>query len=189
MLLVYRRSVAFDLSRIVPAAIFVLVLESIAMGLWYLSLRLERRRLKRWAVAVGLLPVLALGSRLANDYLAGSYDTFRTSTPGPPGRKGSTTRQIPFPVNEGRSVQQISVTPRASLEELPAGPVPLGYWLKSPQGETLAQGEEQLAPGQGTRWQPLKATVETQQPGTYMLLLEIFGPVDVADIEIRELHD
>ena len=189
MLLVYRRSVALDLSRLVPTAIFILVFECIAMGLWYLGLRLGRIKLRRLAFMVGLIPVVALAAQFANYSLKGARDTFRTFTPGPPGRKGSTIREISFPVNEGPSVQQISVTPRASPEELPAGPVPLRYWVKSPQGETLAQGEEQLAAGQGTRWQPLKATVETKVPGTYTLVLEIFGPVDVADIEILELHD
>jgi hypothetical protein len=78
--------------------------------------------------------------------------------------------------------------------------VHLRFTVRSPEGDTLAQGEGDLAPAPARRtwighlwprsypplrWVPLQGQFQAREEGQYKLTLDIPQPIDSVDVVIR----
>jgi len=52
----------------------------------------------------------------------------------------------------------------------------------------LAQGEQELAPAKGFRWQALRAEFRPREQGQHLLLMDIPSPVGHVDYWVKELR-
>ena len=180
---------AVNLENLPALSFFILVPVIIGLGLWYLALRLGRRALKRWSLAVGILPFLVIAMRVLQDWSeAQPPPPFRTSVPGPAGRTGWAIREIPFNVAEGGMTHRVTLLARSSPEAPPAKPVSLGFSIRSATGEEIAAETRDLQPDRDLRWKPAKALIQPGHPGEYLIRVNVPGPVDVLDVEVAEVR-
>jgi hypothetical protein len=177
------------LEQIPGAILLTLIAILIAMGLWYLGLRFRSLKTRQAAVMVALLPVLGIGVQLGSTWLGvGRPIEFHDGAAGPPSREASVVREGPFPVNDASVRHRLELTPEIRGGDPPTKPVRLGFTVRSPKGEILAQGESELSPAKGLHWAPLRAEFQPKEEGEHSLKLEIFNPASSVDIRIRELR-
>ncbi len=179
-----------DLERLPAAILIVLVAFAVALGIWYLAIRLGQPKLKMIAVIIGAFPVLGFGLQIAAYFFdwGGPPDTFTTSTPGPARRETSTTRDFPVPVTGHTFVHEVELTPRAGAGQAPQGAIQLNVAVRSPKGEVLLDKTETLAPGQGQFWTSLRARFQPLEDGEHSMHLEIPTGVNEVKIKVRELR-
>ncbi len=180
---VYTRSV--DLEQLPALIILTLVCTILALGLWYLGLRRNTSGPKVIAVAIGFIPVLTIGLQFASP----KYRTpdYRSVVMGPTSREAATSTSIPLPVIHPEIQHELQLTPNIRGGNPPDKPVHLKFQVRSPQGETIAEGEGNLAPTQRLRWLALKAQFQPRQKGEHTLTVEIPQPVSSVDVIVREL--
>ena len=178
------------LERLPGAILIVLIAAVVALGIWYLAIRLNWPQLKIIAVFIGVFPLLGFGLQVAFYFFdwGGPPDTYTTVTPGPASREKSTTRDFPFHVTDQARMEEIELTPRAGGGKTPLGTIQLLVVVRSPKGEMLVDKTETLAPGQGQFWSPLRTRFQPTEEGQHTMHLEI--PTGVAEVKVmvRELR-
>ena len=162
------------------AILLALICVVLALSLWYVGVRRGSLKAKQFAVMIGIMPVLAIGLQFANEHFGWrNPPEFRTTT---------TTDEARFPVTNTDVKHQIELTPKAWGSNSPSQPVRLHYALRSPKGEILAEGEEELAPAQKLQWSPLRAEFQPREEGEHQLILAVGKPAGSVDIIVRELR-
>lgn len=178
-----------DLEQLSGAIIFPLIGIVAGLALWGLGIRLRQRRIKQFAVLLGLMPVLLVGLQFASEYFGwNNPDTFHTSTPGPASGGQSVTQQFPFPVTDAGYVHEIELTPNARQDRPSSDPVLIRFEVQDPKGETIAQGEQTLTRAAGFVWTPLRARFQPRGEIEHKLIIQIPQPVSTLDVKIRELR-
>jgi hypothetical protein len=184
----------------VPGAILLTLLCVVgALGLWYCGVRWNRLGFKQVAVMVGIAPVIGVGLQIAEPWF--DQVEYRSSADGPALRQSSATATVQLPVTNPELHHSFNLTPRIRGENPPRQPVHLKFTVRSPEGDTLAEGEGDLAPAkpewssmghlwpvrfQPLRWQPLRAQFQPREEGEHTLILEIPQPVRRVDVLVRE---
>src|SRR5262249_49907859 len=102
--------------------------------------------------------------------------------------QASVTTDVSIPVTEGSAEHEIVLTAKISGADYTSAPTHLIYKVRSPAGEILLQGEDDVAPGQGFRWAPLDLRFRPNGEGDFKLSLEISQPVSHVDVLVRELR-
>ena len=179
-----------NLERLPTALLIVAFALTAALGLWYLAVRLRQPRLKIIAVFIGGFPVLGFGLQLAAFYFdwGGPPDTYVTTAVGPPSREASVAHDLPVPVTNHTLTHEVELTPRAGIGKMPRGSVQLSVVLRSPNGKTLLEKTETLAPAQGQFWFPLRAQFVPSEEGEHSMHLEIPAGVGEVKVKVRELR-
>ena len=158
-----------------------------AMGLWYLGLRRNLLAAKQAAVMLAIAPVIGIGLQVAGSMGVFRPTEFRDGAAGPGRGEGSILRKGPFPVNRPHVTHEIELTAKILGGNPPTGPVHVRFVVQSPKGETVLQGEQDLAPAPRLRWVPLRARFVPEEEGEYSLAIDIPNPVGSVDIMIREI--
>lgn len=178
-----------DAEHIPGAILLVLIFAVVAMGLWYAGVRWNSLRAKQIAVMVGVFPVLGFGLQFAAGWFDwNSRPEYHTTVVGPPSREAMATTEIPVPVNNAEVEHQIELTPEIRGANPPREPLHLRFKLRSPKGEILAAGEQDLSPGQKLRWMPLRAQFQPHEEGEHTLTLDIPQPASSVDVRVREIR-
>jgi hypothetical protein len=175
-----------DIEQLPALIVLTVVCLFAALGLWYLGIRRGSLGFKQVAVMVGLIPVLVIGLQFLPSSL--STPDFRDVAVGPPSGEPSTSSQVPFPVNNATVKHQLELRPEIRGSNPPVKPVHLKFTVRSPKGETISQGEGDLAPAQKRRWKSLLAEFQPHEQGEHTLIVEVPQPVSSVDVFIREIH-
>jgi hypothetical protein len=173
-----------------PVAIAITVVCFFAvLGLWHVGQRSGSKVAKQMAVMVGLIPVLIFGLQVASPWIdpVGRAE-YRSTAVGPERREAATSTVIPIPVTNAEVGHQLELRPKIWGANAPDKPVHLAFKVRSPKGETIAEGEGDLAPTQKLRWQPMMAQFQPREEGDHTLILEIPQPVSSVDVIVREVH-
>ena len=104
-----------DLEHLQGYILIVLIFAVAALGVWYLAVRFNQRRLKIIAVMLVVFPLLAIGLGIASSVFdLGVSSEFNDTAVGPARGEASVTREFPFQVNDETALQD----PIAFLDEL-----------------------------------------------------------------------
>ncbi len=166
-----------------------------ALGFWYCGVRWNKLVFKQFAVMMGIAPVIGIGLQVFGPSMF--ENEYRLEADGPAAQDASIVATVPVKVNDADVHCRFELVPRIRGNDSPKQPVHLKYTLRSPKGETLAQGEGDLAParwewyrwgtsGQPMRWDALKGEFQPREEGDHLLILEIPQPVRRVDIFMRE---
>lgn len=167
-----------------------------SLSVWYLGVRTKQANFKAFAVAIVIIPIIAIGLNLGHEYLGWFADPpFSTSTPGPALGEASVTQEVPVPVTdigvkhriELTPIAKIAMTPNSKLEQTAAGTVELSVALRSPSGELLFEDRKALAPYGGKKWNSFLKDFQPKATGNYSLRIAIPQPVHYVDVVLREL--
>ena len=170
--------------HITGAILITLICAILALGLWYLGIRLNKGILKIWAVCVVLFPLLGIGVQ----FIPTPKPEFRDTTVLGPARDKTTftTTETRFEVTAAQAVHQMELTPKAWGSYQPADTVRMAYQVRSPSAEIVGKGEQDFAPTQRLRWTTSQTTFTAREAGTYTLILTVPPQVGSVDIRIRE---
>ena len=163
----------------------------LALALFSLGVRRNNLALKQIAVALGVVPMLVSGWNIAYTSFGWDVHDFRTSmVVGSWERRSETsvTDKTTIPVTNAERKHQLVLTAKTWGGLVTTQSVRMHYTLQSPKGEILATGEQDLAPTQKLRWQPLRVDFQPQEEGDHQLILEIPRPVGSVDMIVRELR-
>ena len=174
------------LEQLPAQIILTLVCIILALGLWYLGLRLNTSGPKIVAVGIGFIPVLTFGLQFASPRF--STPDYRSVAIGPTSREPATSTSIPLPVIHADVQHELQLTPHIRGGNPPDKPVHLKFRVRAPNGDMLAEGEADPAPAQGLRWQPVKAPFQPRETGEHTLTVEIPQPVSSVDVIVHELR-
>ncbi len=177
--------------------LLVLILIVGAMGLWYCGLRWNKLIYKQLAVMLIVGPLIALGAQFVASM--NQRAEYRSLAWGPRGRDAFVSTTVELPVTTGGVQHDLELVPRIKGGNPPQQPVHLKFVVRSTKGETLAQGEADLAPAPSVRtwrylfpqtyvplrWMPLKSQFQAQETGQYELTIDIPQPVDSIDVKMR----
>jgi len=172
------------------ALIVILVCLVAAAGLWYLAIRFRQPRLKTFAVAIVIVPVVGFGLQIGSQ-LFGWFDSnpdFETTATGRVSPDGSMISEFPFPVPNPGFVHQIELKPRSSSGQTPTVSIALHLILRTPKGDVLAEKQETLAPGTDRYWSPLRTEFQPVEAGEYSLHLDVPAGVAYVKVRVHELR-
>src|SRR5215471_955297 len=137
-----------NLEQVPSAVLLTLICLLAALGLGVLGVRFQNRMIKQVAVMIGIAPVIGVGLQLGASWFGWKNPRdFRTAYAGPASTEAWVTRTAPFPVTNQDVRHELELTPEIRGGDAPTRPVPMRFKVSSPKGETLAQGEQELAPG------------------------------------------
>src|SRR5260370_3655207 len=171
------------LGQILLTLIFIVA----AMGLWYLWQRTGRLVFKQLAILAGIAPIIGLGLGPAWSWFGLDRLDYRSTASGPAPREAFTKYEGPIPVGKLGAKHQLTLTPSIWGAKYPSKPLHLRFEVRSPNGEVLAQGQQDLAPAKGFRWSTLRAEFKPRDEGQHLLPLEIPSPAGHVDFWVKEL--
>jgi hypothetical protein len=160
----------------------------LAMGLWYLWQRSGRRAFKQFAILIAIAPIVGIGLGPAWSWFGWDRLDIRGTANGPAPREAFTKYEGPMPVGHVGTTHQLTLTPSIWGANPPTKPLRLRFEVRSPSGEVLAQGEQDLAPAKGFRWASLRAEFRPREEGQHKLLLDIPSPAGHVDFWVKELR-
>jgi len=168
--------------------LLTLICVVLAMGLWYLGLRSGKQGLKQLAVMIAIAPVIGLGLGPAWSWFGFDRLDIRGTASGPAPREALTKYEGPIPIGQVGATHRLTLTPSIWGTNFPTKPLHLRFEVRSPNGEVLAQGEQDLAPAKGFRWAPLRAEFVPREEGQHKLLMDIPSPAGHVDYWVKELR-
>jgi len=177
-----------DLEHLQGYILIVLIFAVAALGVWYLAVRFNQRRLKIIAVMLVVFPLLAIGLGIASSVFdLGVSSEFNDTAVGPARGEASVTREFPFQVNDETALQEIQLSPRTRAGDTPAAPIQLKMSVLSPSGKTMVEKTETLAPAKGLYWSVLQANFQPIEHGEHSMKLEIPSGVSEVRVRVREI--
>jgi hypothetical protein len=177
-----------DNEHLIGQVLLTLIFIVLAMGLWYLGLRSGKRTFKQLAVMIAVAPIIGLGLGPAWSWFGWDRVDIRSTANGPAPREAFTKDERPIPVGKVGATHQLTLTPSIWGANPPTKPLHLRFDVRSPNGEVLAQGEQDLAPAKGFRSAPLRAEFVPREEGQHKLLMDIPSPAGHVDYWVKELR-
>ncbi|HLJ49489.1 MAG TPA: hypothetical protein VKU01_25925 [Bryobacteraceae bacterium] len=184
----------------IPGAILLTLVCLVgALGMWYAGMRRNRTGLKQMAVMLGIAPFLGIGIQIASPLL--NQIEYRRYADGPTRSQAVASQSITLSVTNPGARHELRMVPRIQGGNPPDRPIHMNYSVRTPKGQTVIEGQADLAPApaewtmlgrlwptrfQPLRWKPLQAEFQPAEEGDYTLVLDIPQPVRSVDIFVRE---
>jgi hypothetical protein len=176
-----------DTEHLPGQILLMLICIVLATGLWYLWQRTGKLMFKQLAIMIVVAPIIGLGLGPAWSWFGFDRLDIRGTANGPAPREAFTKYEGPIPVGNLGATHQLTLTPSIWGASPPSKPLHLRFEVRSPTGEVLAQGEQDLAPAKGFRWSALRAEFRPREQGQHLLLLDIPSPAGHVDFWVKEL--
>jgi hypothetical protein len=167
------------------ALLFIAVFAVLGSGLFYLGMVRRSLTLKQFAVALVVMPCIAVGLQIGSEYFGSFRPDYRSTIlyQTLSGAEFRTDETI-LPINQGDGTQQLELIPKVfGSHPPPAGPVTLEFTVRSPHGEVVLEKQQQTqAIPEKSRWQTIKAAFDPGEPGEYRLSVK--APAGVGSIDV-----